>query len=532
MLWALGAYFALSIGVGLWGRKRTQGTIESYFAASRRLPWPLAALSMVATTFAVDTPLAITEYVREGGLAANWRWWNMLIGGMLSVVVFAPLWRRSGVLTDSEIVTLRYGGKPATLLRAVRAVWLGIFINLLILGWVQTAMRTVLEAFVGLSEGESYFLLFLCTLITVAYTLLGGLWSVVWTDVLQFLLALGSTTLLMVRVMQKVDLSQIPPAAWKLFPADETSGWGLLTLLAFMGVQWWASWYPGAEPGGGGYILQRMASTPSPGAAQKALALFQILHYAVRPATWFIVALASLVVLPDWGDAKSAYLVMAKKFLSPEEQVLLLIGLAGAYMSTLSTHFNWGASYIARDLGLGEEKGLRAGLWTTLLLALWSVGITPFMTSVAGAWNFLLESGAGTGFVLLLRWFWKRISIWSEIAGLIAPMVGYGLFSWALEIPFPQSYLLTVLLTLTVVIGVTLLGKGTPEHQWKAFQTQVKPGLSLQQMGLWVLGVATGYAILLGLLLWLQRGGIPTLLLAGFAGGLLFFWLLRQQTHQ
>ncbi|MEN3040487.1 MAG: hypothetical protein ABDH66_02980 [Bacteroidia bacterium] len=525
MLWALGGYFLLSLAVGWWGRQRARPTVEGYFAANRQLPWGLAALSMVATTFAVDTPLAITEYVREGGLAANWRWWNMLIGGMLSVVVFAPLWRRSGVLTDSEILSLRYGDKSAELLRKVRAIWLGGFINLIILGWVQTAMRTVLEAFVGLSDQQSYLLLALSTLVTLLYTLIGGLWSVVWTDAIQLVLALSSTTLLMIRVLEGIDMQAIPAAAWRLMPTGE--GWGVLTLIALLGLQWWASWYPGAEPGGGGYILQRMASTPSPLAAQRALALFQVLHYAVRPVTWYAVALASLVLLPEVSDHKAAYLLMAKKFLSPAEQIMLLIGLTGAYMSTLSTHFNWGASYIARDIGLSESKALAAGLWGTVVLAVLSVSVVPFMTSVAGAWNFLLESGAGTGFVLLLRWFWRRLTIWSEITALIAPMVGYALFRWGLGWVFPQSYIATVGFTVAVVLGVTLLGKGTSEERWERFQSQVRAQLSWEAIARWLLGVLSGYAITFGLIQWIRDGKVPLVLILGVGGMVGFFWALR-----
>ncbi|MCS7296762.1 MAG: hypothetical protein RMK19_00620 [Bacteroidia bacterium] len=510
--------------MGWWGRQRAQGTIEGYFAAGRRLPWGLSALSMVATTFAVDTPLAITEYVREGGLSANWRWWNMLIGGMLSVVVFAPLWRRSGALTDSEILSLRYGNRAAEILRRVRALWLGGFINLVILGWVQSAMRTVLEAFVGLSPTQAYFLLGLSTFITLLYTLVGGLWSVVWTDVIQFILALGSTTLLMIRVLLLVDMSQVPAQAWHLCPSG-----GALTLLAFLGFQWWASWYPGAEPAGGGYILQRMASTPSPAAAQKALALFQILHYAVRPVTWYAVALASLLIVPSVSDPKAAYLLMAQRFLSPVEQVILLVGLTGAYMSTLSTHFNWGASYVARDLGWSGEKALRAGLWATIALALLSMGIVPFMQSIAGAWNFLLESGAGTGFVLILRWFWSRLTVAGEITALLAPMGGYVLFRWIMGYSFPESYIATVSLTVALVLIITLVGRGTPPERWAAFCQQVRPRFSLAQLGLWLLGTAAGYAITFGLIEWIKAGGIPYLLLAGIGGMIIFFWKLRDR---
>lgn len=526
MLWALGGYFVLSLAVGIWSRRRTTPTLEGYFAASRQLPWYLAALSMVATTFAVDTPLAITEYVRQEGLAGNWRWWNMLIGGMLSVVVFAPLWRRSGVLTDSEILSLRYGNRPAALLRAIRAVWLGLFLNLVILGWVQTAMLTVLETFVGLTSLQAYLILALATVVTLTYTLLGGLWSVVWTDVLQLFLALGATTLLMLRVLQAVDLSSVPDWAWALAPGSGRESWSLGVAAAFLAVQWWASWYPGAEPAGGGYILQRMASTPSPLQAQKALAFFQVLHYAVRPATWFSVALASLVVLPDLTDHKSAYLLMAKRFLSPFEQILLLVGLTGAYMSTVSTHFNWGASYAARDLGLTENKALNIGLWATIALAILSLAVTPFMDSIAGAWNFLLESGAGTGLVLLLRWFWPRLTIWSEIAGLVAPVAGYALSRWGFGWVFPYSYLATVAFTIGCVMLVTFLGPAPDKSAWEAFARKVQPAFTLRHLGLWVLGTASGYALLLGLLVWLREGAFPWLFLTGAGGLSLFFWLL------
>ncbi|MCS6789934.1 MAG: sodium:proline symporter [Bacteroidia bacterium] len=529
MVWALGAYFLVSLGIGLWGRKRTRATIEGYFAAGRQMPWYLAALSMVATTFAVDTPLAITEYVRQGGLAANWRWWNMLIGGMLSVVVFAPLWRRSGVLTDSEILSLRYGGEAAAILRAIRAVWLGVFINLIILGWVQSAMLTVLRAFVGLSLKQAYIFLSVSTGITLLYTLWGGLWSVVWTDVLQLTLALGATTLLMVRVLMQVDMTAVPAEAWSLVPGGGEWNWAMA--IAFLGLQWWASWYPGAEPGGGGYILQRMASTPSPTSAQKALALFQVLHYAVRPITWYSVALASLIVLPQVEDPREAYLLMAKKFLSPPEQILLLVGLAGAYMSTLSTHFNWGASYIARDLGLDEKKGFQAGLWATLVLALLSVGVTPFMTSIAGAWNFLIESGAGTGLVLLLRWFWRRITILSEIAALIAPMIGYGIFRWGWRMEFPYSYIATVGFTAAIVLLTAFLGRGTPPQRWQTFIEQVRPQVQAKLLLLWLWGVGSGYAVLLGSLLSLQGGTISWLLIGGVGGIALFFFLLRNRNE-
>ncbi len=498
---ALAVYLGASLVVGWLGRGRAQETRVDYFAAGRRMPWWAAALSMVATTFAVDTPLAITEYVREGGLAANWRWWNMLIGGMVSTVVFAPLWRRTGVITDSEFITLRYGDNRVTrFLRGFRAVYMGLFINLLVMGWVQLAMKTVLEVFLGLEGWSVWAVLGVCTAVTMFYTWWGGLSSVIWTDLLQFGLALTSTTLLMIRVLKAVDLSQVPAWSQVFWPSAAHLGWGVGGMVAFLGVQWWASWYPGAEPGGGGYVLQRMAATPSPKEAQKALALFQVLHYIVRPITWFSVALASLLVLPTLTDHKAAYLLMAQKFLSPHEQIFLLIGLVGAYMSTISTHLNWGASYIANDLGLPERRSLVAGKGFTLGLGVLSLGLVSIMHSIAGAWNLLLETGAGVGFVLLARWFWRRISIWSEFTALIAPLVGYLLFHEGVGWSFPDSYLATVTWTVCLVIGVSFVAGPTPPSLWKQFQAQVRPTFSWWHLGLIGLGVVGGYALLWGLL--------------------------------
>jgi len=526
---ALAVYLLVSLGIGLLGRWRVRPTLEGYFAGGRQIPWWAAALSMVATTFAVDTPLAITEYVREGGLAANWRWWNMLIGGILSTVIFAPLWRRSGVLTDSEFLTLRYGkGLLPRFLRGFRALYMGLFINLIIMGWVQLAMLTVLKTFVELSSSQAWAVLIVSTLATMLYTLWGGLWSVIWTDILQFTLALSATTLLMVRVLTQVDLSALPEKYWAFWPGLEGIGWGLLGAIAFLGLQWWASWYPGAEPAGGGYILQRMASTPSPRQAQMALALFQVLHYIVRPITWFAVALGSLIIFPTLTDHKTAYLLMGKQFLSPTEQIFLLVGLVGAYTSTISTHLNWGASYFANDLGLDEKSSWSAGRWATVALGILSLGIVPLMDSVAKAWNFLLETGAGMGFVLIGRWFWKRISVFSELTALVAPPLGYLFFHEVIPLSFPESYLATVGWTVAWILLVSWWAGPTPEPIWRAFQAKVRPTLHASQLLLWLLGVSGGYLTLAGLLMLLQTGGFSIYLLAGGGALLAFFYLLKR----
>ncbi len=527
---ALAAYLVVSLGIGLLGRRRVRPTIEGYFAASRRIPWWAAALSMVATTFAVDTPLAITEYVREGGLAANWRWWNMLIGGILSTVVFAPLWRQSGVVTDSEFLTLRYGNSfLPRLLRGFRALYMGLFINLIIMGWVQLAMLTVLQTFVELPSSQAWAILVVSTFVTVLYTLWGGLWSVIWADLLQFGLALTATTLLMVRVLTQLDLSAVPEKYWTFWPGLEGSGWGLMGAVAFLGLQWWASWYPGAEPAGGGYILQRMASTPSPHQAQMALAFFQVLHYIVRPITWFAVALGSLLVFPTLTDHKAAYLLMGKQFLSPTEQVFLLIGLVGAYTSTISTHLNWGASYIANDLGMDESHSWAAGRWTTIALGILSLGVVPLMDSVAKAWNFLLETGAGMGFVLIMRWFWKRISVYSELTALLAPPLGYLLFHEVFPLSFPGSYIATVAWTVGWVLLVSVWAPPTTESTWQTFRKKVQPTLSPRLFLLWFLGVSSGYLTLAGLMELLRYGHLPFTLTLGTAALALFFYALRRR---
>jgi len=527
---ALAAYLIVSLGIGLLGRRRTRPTVEGYFAANRQIPWWAAALSMVATTFAVDTPLAITEYVREGGLSANWRWWNMLIGGILSTVVFAPLWRRSGVLTDSEFLTLRYGnGFLPRLLRGFRSLYMGLFINLIIMGWVQLAMLTVLQTFVELSSAQAWWILIVCTFVTVLYTLWGGLWSVIWADLMQFTLALTATTLLMIRVLTHLDLSAVPERYWAFWPGLEGTGWGLMGAIAFLGLQWWASWYPGAEPAGGGYILQRMASTPSPWQAQMALAFFQVLHYIVRPITWFAVALGSLLVFPTLTDHKAAYLLMGKQFLSPAEQVFLLIGLVGAYTSTISTHLNWGASYIANDLGLDESASWSAGRWTTLALGILSLGVVPLMDSIAKAWNFLLETGAGMGLVLILRWFWNRISVYSEITALLAPPLGYLFFHEIIPLSFPGSYIATVAWTVGWVLLVSLWAPPTPESTWQAFRKKVQPSLPPRTLLLWMLGVCGGYLTLAGFIEMLHASRLSAALGLGLGALILFFYALSRR---
>ncbi|MGQ9864464.1 MAG: sodium:solute symporter family transporter [Bacteroidia bacterium] len=491
-------YVGVVLGVGYLGRQRSQ-TLEGFFAAHRSIPWWGAALSMVATTFASDTPLAVTEMVRQGGIAQNWLWWNMLIGGMLAVAFYATLWRKSGVLTDSEILTLRYTGKGATLLRKVRAFYIGIFYNLIILGWVQLAMLQILQTLFSLTYLQALSILAFLTAVVTVYTLWGGLWSVIYTDILQFAIALGGSILLAYYALVATPWEKIPSWALVLLPDFSAEGtvFTLGAFLTYVGVQWWASWFPGGEPGGGGYIVQRMVSTPDPTQARKALFAFQILHYIVRPWAWIVVALASLVHFPTAQNHKEVYLLMAQKFFSTPLMVLFLIGMMGAYMSTLSTHLNWGASYVGRDL-VSETKGLRWGKMSLVLLALVSLGIVPWMDSIAGAWRFLIEAGAGSGWVLLMRWFWKRLTVAAEIAALTLPVVGYLVFRIFLDWGFPEGYLANVALTVLGSLGINFLFR--PDlSAWEAFQKKVQPSLRWGSGVVWITGTVGAYAWLIAL---------------------------------
>lgn len=491
-------YIGIVLGVGYIGRRRSQ-TLEGFFAAHRAIPWWGAALSMVATTFASDTPLAVTEMVRQGGIAQNWLWWNMLIGGMLAVAFYATLWRKSGVLTDSEILTLRYTGRGAILLRKARAFYIGIFYNLVILGWVQLAMLQILQSLFALTYLQALGILTFLTAIVAVYTLWGGLWSVIYTDILQFGIALGGSILLAYYSAAATPWEKIPSSALALLPDFSAKGatFTLAAFLTYVGVQWWASWFPGGEPGGGGYIVQRMASTPDPNQARKALFAFQILHYIVRPWAWIVVALASLVHFPTVQNHKEVYLLMAQKFFSTPLMVLFLIGMIGAYMSTLSTHLNWGASYVGQDL-IGNEKGLKWGKISLVLLALASLGIVPWMDSIAGAWRFLIEAGAGSGWVLLMRWFWKRLTVAAEIAALTLPVIGYLIFRVVLGWEFPEGYLANVALTVLGSLGLNFFFR--PDlSAWEAFRRRVQPSLSWENGILWVTGTIGAYAWLIAI---------------------------------
>ena len=369
----IAAYFALSLLIGLYYAKRAGRSTEEYFLSDRSMPWWLAGTSMVATTFAADTPLAVTEMVARNGVAGNWLWWSMLASGMLTVFFFARLWRRARVMTDVEFVELRYSGKPAAFLRGFRALYLGFPINLIIMGWVNLGMAKVLSGTLGLAKWQA---LALCLGITFLYSILSGFWGVVVTDAVQFVIAMaGSIALAFFAVAAVGGLDNLKTRLASVTPVGSTQPFGpggavallpdgsavwmlpLLTLAVYLCVNWWASWYPGAEPGGGGYVAQRIFAAKNEKHGLLATLWFNIAHYALRPWPWIIVALCSLVLYngttlnPETGkpDAAFGYVQVMNDFLPIGFRGLLLASFAAAYMSTISTQMNWGASYVIND---------------------------------------------------------------------------------------------------------------------------------------------------------------------------------------
>ena len=507
----IAAYFVLSLVIGLYYYRRAGESMGEYFVAGRDLPWWLAGTSMVATTFAADTPLAVTEMVARNGVAGNWLWWSMLPSGMLTVFFFARLWRRAEVMTDVEFVELRYSGRPAAFLRGFRSLYLGLAINLIIMGWVNLGMAKVLSGTLGLQKWEA---LGFCLGITFVYSILSGIWGVVVTDAVQFVIAITGSIALAVFAVDAVGgiealksgLATVTPAgssepfgaaALALWP-DGSAAWMLpfLTIVTYLGVNWWASWYPGAEPGGGGYVAQRIFSARNEKHGMLATLWFNVAHYALRPWPWIIVALCSLVlykgraVNPETGavDAAFGYVQVMNDYLPAGWRGLLLASFAAAYMSTISTQMNWGSSYLVNDFYRrfvqpnGTERHYvfisRVATFITMML---SIVVTYFMNRITGGWELVLTLGAGTGLVYILRWYWWRVNAWSEIAAMSAALIvslalrWSGTFDAATAIGFAQTILTTVGITTAVWLAATLLTAPEPEAKLVAFYQRVRP---------------------------------------------------------
>lgn len=456
-------YFVISLGLGLLLGKKGGSSLSEYFLSGRRAPWWLAGTGMVATTFAADTPLAVAGLVGQYGIAGNWVWWSGAVGGMLTVFFFARLWRRSGVLTDLEFIELRYGGVGASILRGFKAIYFGLVINALVIGWVNLAMMKILAVvFPGFSPEIAVSFLAFFTMIYVGVT---GLWGVAVADMFQFIVAMTGSVVLAWFAMHHEAvieagglLSALPPGTFRFFPdigagansSADVYGISWIAFITFIGVQWWASWYPGAEPGGGGYIAQRIMSARSEKEGVFAVLWFVIAHYAVRPWPWILAGLAALVIYPDLpvGEKESGYVMLIKDVLPSPFRGLLVAAFAGAYMSTISTQINWGASYLINDFYLrfinrtGEERErIIAARISGLLILIFSLLVSFFiLKTVGGAWMILLEFGAGTGVVLILRWYWWRVNALSEIVSMLIPAAGTIMLRFLLPAMYPESF--------------------------------------------------------------------------------------------
>jgi Na+/proline symporter len=592
-IFAIAAYYSRSAG------KST----ETFFLSGRNLPWYLAGTAMVATTFAADTPLAVTELVAKNGIGGNWLWWNMANGAMLTVFFFAKLWRRAGIMTDVEFVELRYSGKEAAVLRGFRAIYLGLFMNAIVMGWVHKAMEKIFR--VTLPSLDPFLMVAVTAGLIAIYAAASGLLGTARTDSFQFVFAMAGCIILAVMVIRLPEIGGLANLKTLLssqvlgfFPKVgelDTSGvtGGALTLtagafVAYIGLQWWSSWYPGADPGGGGYIAQRMMSAKDEKHSLFSVLWFTIAHYTIRPWPWILVALAALVILPraespealraenpglyesavtafknptllhsnhaqyhsqefrdfyekyeNTVDPGVLYPKLMLRFLPPGLLGLLIAVFLAAYMSTISAQINWGTSYLMNDFyrrfinKSADERHyvVISRLFIGALVVFSLFIMNYFLTTISGAWEFIINASAGMGAVLILRWFWWRINAWSEIAAMIAPLIIYPMAkSYGLQ---PPITLYPVVLGTTVVwLLATFISKPVQQEVLLRFYEKVHPGgigwksiaQKLPQVksdsgfgGLfasWICGVALVYCSLFG---------IGKILLGNYGAALLYF---------
>jgi SSS family solute:Na+ symporter len=568
-------YFALSTVIGFIFTKRGGESLEEYFLSGRQVPWWLAGAAMVATTFAADTPLVVTGLVAAKGVAGNWLWWNMVMSGMLTVFFFARLWRRARVMTDVEFAEIRYSGRPAAFLRGFRALYLGIAINLIIMGWETRSMIKILTISLGISPIVA---VGICFVLTVAYAVAAGLWAVLWTDLIQFVIKMSAVIVLAIYSVKAVGgMDALIAGVTKHFGSEaaalsvlpvrvtpnglEAYAWmPLLALSVFLSMQWWAAYYPGAEPGGGGYVAQRIFSAKTERDGVLATLFFQVAHYALRPWPWIVTGLATVILYPTLQDKESGYVHAFVDLLPTPWRGFMLAGFAAAYMSTIGTHLNWGASYLVNDFykrfirkDATQKHYVNVGRSATIFLFLASVGVTSQLTSVEKAWEFLLAMGAGTGLVLILRWYWWRINAWSEISAMVVSFLGSLVFMRVIPPRFPAGdpnatawvMISTVAVTTVAWVATTFLTSPEPAATLDAFYRRVRPGgpgwrTVSERLGYgresipggalawtnWIAGIIAVYATLFGLgkLVFGQMGaGIALLAVAAAA----FAWIAR-----
>lgn len=542
------AFFLVIFGIAIYYTKKAGKDTGEFFLSGRNLPWYLAGTAMVAITFAADTPLAVTELIAKNGIGGNWLWWNMAIGAMLTVFFFARLWRRAGVMTDVEFVELRYSGKPAAALRGFRAIYLGLFMNAIVMGWVNKAMEKIFS--VTFPEINGFTLVIITATIIAIYASMSGLLGTSRTDSFQFVFAITGCIILAVIVVRLPEIGGIVALKEKIAPQllEFTPRIGNVSLhgvaggalaltvgafIAHIGLQWWSSWYPGAEPGGGGYIAQRMMSAKDEKHSLFATLWFTIAHYAIRPWPWIIVALVALVVFPrsenpevlqkqnpamyqiaekvynnqtleksdkvtfstvefqefyenyeNTIDPGRMYPKMMVRYLPAGLLGLLIAVFLAAYMSTIASQLNWGTSYLVNDFyrrfissKKSEKHYVLISRITLILLVIFSLIITKyFLTTISGAWEFIINASAGIGAVLILRWFWWRINAWSEISGMIAPLIIYPIAKYKFGMESPITLYPIVIGSTLVWLIVTYLTKPEKREVLRKFYKKVHPG--------------------------------------------------------
>ena len=496
------AYFALSLVVGLWVSRQAGQDTKSFFLAGRNMPWWLLGVSMVATTFSTDTPNLVTDLVRQNGVSGNWAWWAFLLTGMLTVFVYAKLWRRSGVLTDIEFYELRYSGKAAAFLRGFRALYLGLVFNVLVMATVSLAAVKFGEIVLGL---PGWMTLTIACSITLAYSALGGLKAVIITDFVQFTLAMIGSVWAMLYILDLPEIGGLSNLISHINVSDKLAlipdfsdpNMWVPVMLVPLAVQWWASYYPGAEPGGGGYIAQRMFSAKDESNAVAATFLFNVAHYALRPWPWILIALSSLIVFPELADIQQAFPNLSADKLGhdvayPAMLTLLPSGLLGlvaasliaAFMSTMSTQLNLGASYLVNDFyhrfinkNASEKQLVQIGRLFTVLSIILGGGLGLMLTSAGQAFTLLLMIGAGTGLIYILRWFWWRINAYTEIVAMVSSIIIAGYFNFGeSSLEGWQKIVIGAFLTTIVWVVATYFTPPDDEITLRNFVKKVNPG--------------------------------------------------------
>jgi solute:Na+ symporter, SSS family len=521
---AIVGYLLITLFLGLYFRGRSGKSTEDYFVSGRNVSWWLAGTSMVATTFAADTPLAVTGLVYANGVAGNWLWWSFLPSGMMTVFLFARLWRRSGLITDVQFAEMRYAGKSAAFLRGFRALYLGLLMNCLILGWVTKAMVNIISTSMGISDFKALVIcVFFLMPFTGIYVSLGGLWGVLWTDLFQFVLkmaivigvawygvrAVGGMPQLLAKLAERraavgsgaSDITSLLPDFSRGLTGEALWTLPVITFVVHLAVQWWAFWYPGAEPGGGGYIAQRIFSAKDERNGLLSVLWFNLAHYALRPWPWILTALVAVVLYPNLAQPERGFMLVATRQTPHALLGILLAGFMAAFMSTVATQLNWGSSYLIEDFYRrflkkegSEAHFVNASRLATALLVVAAAAVAWELKSVSDGWRIVLELGAGTGGVYLLRWYWWRVNAWSEISAMFAAMVTTLAlhfdalwntligrpqpFTGSAAVIFAKTTLCTTGVTTLVWIAATLLTPAVPQDTLIKFYTKVRPQIT------------------------------------------------------